>query len=203
MVAAQITSDPEVVIQAFSIPQHIWIHHVLATINSIWRWHITTKYSTSSEAHEWKCLNRLELKRACQDEWQAHDLRIDIRSASRILLPALHRLVQGRVEENSSTRTPMGSGTHILFFDGGSRRNPGSGGSGAVIIYASSRPPASHIIWAGSLSLANKLTPNNVAEFTGLMVGLETAQGLRLRDITVIGASALILGWMCGFRPPG
>lgn len=47
--------------------------------------------------------------------------------------------------------------------------------------------------WAGSASLANRTTTNNVAEYQGLIWGLAAAGHLRVDRIHVVGDSAMII----------
>ena len=59
---------------------------------------------------------------------------------------------------------------YILQFDGGSRGNPGSAGSGAVMYSVSAR--GREEVWSGYWYLGDGVT-NNVAEYVGLIQGLE------------------------------
>ncbi|KAG7376700.1 hypothetical protein PHYPSEUDO_012865 [Phytophthora pseudosyringae] len=51
----------------------------------------------------------------------------------------------------------------VLFFDGGSRGNPGPGGSGSAIVKIGGTPCAPTILWMASVSYAHKTT-NNIAK---------------------------------------
>jgi hypothetical protein len=82
----------------------------------------------------------------------------------------------------------------LLFFDGGSRGNPGPGGSGAVIVRARDD---FEIIWMASMSFARRTTTNNYAEFQGLCTGLHAAVRHQWHPLTVIGDSAMILSLSC------
>lgn len=77
--------------------------------------------------------------------------------------------------------------TYLLQFDGGSRGNPGSGGSGAVL-YENQKE-----IWNGYFYLGAHGITNNVAEYWGLVHGLRQCTELGLKNITVQGDSELIL----------
>jgi hypothetical protein len=61
---------------------------------------------------------------------------------------------------------------YLLFFDGGSRGNPGPGGSGATVVRWPTSGGAFQLVWAGSMSNAAQTTTNNVAESMGYNVGL-------------------------------
>ncbi|GMF34938.1 unnamed protein product [Phytophthora fragariaefolia] len=59
----------------------------------------------------------------------------------------------------------------LLFFDGGSRGNPGPGGAGSVILQVGGSKATARILWMASVSYAHKTT-NNIAEYHGLLNGL-------------------------------
>jgi ribonuclease HI len=87
----------------------------------------------------------------------------------------------------------------LLFFDGGSRGNPGPGGSGSVIVRARD---SFEIIWMASMSFAGRTTTNNFAEFQGLCTGLQAAVRHQWHPLTVIGDSAMILSLMRRRKTP-
>lgn len=80
---------------------------------------------------------------------------------------------------------------YVLFFDGCSKGNPGLAGAGAVI-YEDERE-----IYANSAFVGEKET-NNVAEYTGLIMGLEQANKLGIHHITIKGDSQLVIRQMKG-----
>ncbi|KAJ0397960.1 hypothetical protein ATCC90586_002023 [Pythium insidiosum] len=88
---------------------------------------------------------------------------------------------------------PSQGGKYLLFFDGGSRGNPGPGGSGAVIVALAGPHADPMVIRAAAMSYANPQTTNNTAEYGGLLAGLRVAAQRRLRPLEVIGDSRLIL----------
>ncbi|KAJ0409672.1 hypothetical protein P43SY_008544 [Pythium insidiosum] len=88
---------------------------------------------------------------------------------------------------------PSQGGKYLLFFDGGSRGNPGPGGSGAVIVALAGPHADPMVIWAAAMSYADPQTTNNTAEYGGLLAGLRAAAQRRLRPLEVIGDSRLIL----------
>ncbi|GAB9476291.1 reverse transcriptase [Globisporangium polare] len=53
----------------------------------------------------------------------------------------------------------------ILFFDGGSRGNPGPRGSGSVILRVNPNNRQATATWVASMAYANRRTTNNVAEY--------------------------------------
>lgn len=73
----------------------------------------------------------------------------------------------------------------ILFFDGASRGNPGKAAGAAVIIM----PDGDRHTAAEFLPFAT----NNVAEYTGLIVGLKQAAALGIRELEIRGDSNLVV----------
>jgi len=78
----------------------------------------------------------------------------------------------------------------IIHVDGGSRGNPGPAGAGAVItiddeVHATVSKFIGH-------------TTNNVAEYTGLVLALEKALHLGLKQVTVYMDSELVVKQMTG-----
>jgi ribonuclease HI len=78
---------------------------------------------------------------------------------------------------------------YTLKFDGCSKGNPGLSGAGAVI-YKNNEE-----IWCSSIYVGNKET-NNVAEYNGLVIGLDEALKLGIKDLLVMGDSELIIKQM-------
>lgn len=80
---------------------------------------------------------------------------------------------------------------YVLFFDGCSKHNPGPSGAGAVLYHNGVE------IWSKAVFVGNKET-NNVAEYTGMIVGLTHAVELGLRKLVVKGDSNLVIQQMNG-----
>ena len=80
---------------------------------------------------------------------------------------------------------------HKLQFDGCSKSNPGIAGAGAVI-YKFNKEISAKIQFVG-----NNET-NNVAEYTGLIIGLKEAINLGIKEIDVEGDSMLVIKQMKG-----
>ena len=80
---------------------------------------------------------------------------------------------------------------HKLQFDGCSKSNPGIAGAGAVI-YKFNKEISSKIQFVGNNST------NNVAEYTGLIIGLKDAINLGIKELTVEGDSLLVINQMNG-----
>lgn len=78
-----------------------------------------------------------------------------------------------------------------LQFDGCSKSNPGIAGAGAVI-YKFNKEIYSTIQFVGNNST------NNVAEYTGLIIGLKLAIEMEIKNIAVEGDSLLVIKQMKG-----
>ena len=91
---------------------------------------------------------------------------------------------------------------YVLFFDGVSRVNPGPGGAGAIILMCSVSPASARIRWMCSVSLANRTTTNNTAEYEALLFGFRKAHEYHLQRLHVVSDSELIMGQLRRRRPP-
>ena len=80
--------------------------------------------------------------------------------------------------------------------------DPGFGGAGFIIDVGGRDTKPLLILWMGSVSLATATTPNDVAEYKGLLFGLRKAQAYNRNGIHVVGDSNLILGQMRRRREP-
>jgi ribonuclease HI len=78
-----------------------------------------------------------------------------------------------------------------LFTDGAARGNPGPAGAGAVIISAEGHVVAKIGKYLGE-------TTNNVAEYTGLILGLKRAKAMGLRELEVLADSELVVKQLTG-----
>ena len=80
---------------------------------------------------------------------------------------------------------------YTMYFDGCSKGNPGEAGAGAVIYQNETE------IWSSSVYVGAKET-NNVAEYTGMILGLTEAVGRNIKNISVKGDSMLVIKQMRG-----
>ncbi len=78
-----------------------------------------------------------------------------------------------------------------LFTDGAARGHPGPAGAGAVII-----SPEGHVVAKVGKYLGE--TTNNVAEYTGLILGLKRAKAMGLRELEVLADSELLVKQLSG-----
>jgi ribonuclease HI len=81
----------------------------------------------------------------------------------------------------------------VIYADGGSRGNPGPSGSGAVI---KAHDENGEIL--ANLSKYVGITTNNVAEYTGLLIGLTKAIEMGVAEVEVRMDSELIVKQMKG-----
>ncbi len=79
----------------------------------------------------------------------------------------------------------------VLYFDGGSRGNPGPAGYGFVL----ERPGGESLASDGD---AIGVATNNVAEYRGLIAGMRCASELGVRQLKVFGDSKLVIEQMKG-----
>jgi len=79
----------------------------------------------------------------------------------------------------------------LLKFDGCSKGNPGLAGAGAVL-YNNDKE-----IWGKSVFMGDKKT-NNEAEYTGLIIGLNEAINMNIKNLSVEGDSMLVIKQMNG-----
>jgi len=85
--------------------------------------------------------------------------------------------------------------TYELYFDGASKRNPGPAGAGAVLYEITSDGPRE--IWSKAHFVGNKAT-NNMAEYTGLIIGLQELNNREIKQCAVYGDSNLVIQQMRG-----
>ena len=81
--------------------------------------------------------------------------------------------------------------TYILYFDGCSKGNPGLGGAGAVLYKDGEE------LWGSSQLVGEKVT-NNVAEYCGLIMGLQEVFTRNIKTVVVRGDSQLVIKQMKG-----
>jgi ribonuclease HI len=106
------------------------------------------------------------------------------------------------VEARTSTDAPdAGRHSRPLFY-GGSRGNPGPGGSGAWVVRITGPDGTATLVWSAAMSVAHRSTTNNQAEYDGLLAGLQAAARHRWPNLEVVGDSALILRQLRDYRPP-
>ena len=73
----------------------------------------------------------------------------------------------------------------VVHVDGGSRRNPGPAAAAAVV-----RSPEGDVLDEAAVTIGR--ASNNVAEYRGLLLGLERARALGATEVDVVNDSELI-----------
>ena len=86
---------------------------------------------------------------------------------------------------------------HTLYFDGCSKGNPGPAGAGAVLYINNDGDDIGQEVWAKAAFVGKKET-NNVAEYTGLVIGLAEANNQGIQHLVVKGDSKLVIEQMKG-----
>lgn len=80
---------------------------------------------------------------------------------------------------------------YVLYFDGCSKGNPGLGGAGAVLYKDDVE------VWGASQVVGTKVT-NNIAEYSGLIMGLNEVFTRNIKTLVVRGDSQLVIKQMKG-----
>jgi ribonuclease HI len=78
-----------------------------------------------------------------------------------------------------------------LYSDGAARGNPGPAGAGAVIV-----SPNGHVVAKIGKFLGE--STNNVAEYTGLILGLKRARAMGIKELDVFSDSELLVKQLAG-----
>ena len=131
-----------------------------------------------------------EVERAARESAQELDAAMneskvdrDRKKKERVVVAAAEREAERAVEARP-VRTR-------LFTDGAARGNPGPAGAGAVII-----SPDGHVVAKVGKYLGE--TTSNVAEYTGLILGLKRAKAMGLRELDVLADSELLVKQLSG-----
>ena len=79
-----------------------------------------------------------------------------------------------------------------VYIDGGARGNPGPAGAGVVILDRADGQP----LYEGGVFLGR--ATNNVAEYSGLLTGLEVSARLGASEVEIVSDSELLVRQMTG-----
>ena len=96
-----------------------------------------------------------------------------------------------KINYKMNVSVPMLTHEFKMQFDGCSKGNPGLSGCGAVIYHYNKE------IWSKQMFVGVKET-NNVAEYNGLLLGLQGAIHLKIKNLFVEGDSKIIIKQMKG-----
>ncbi|KAJ0392010.1 hypothetical protein ATCC90586_011855 [Pythium insidiosum] len=184
----------------------VWQQLVLETIVTILAWRRASDDPDDAWSERRACATHTAM---CQQVLRTLSYRL---ANSRTADPLASRLVDTIRElaiehPPSEPAPPTPSATsprlrHVLFFDGGSRGNPGRGGAGAFIVQYAISTATPTVVWSAAMSLAAPTTTNNQAEYHGLLTGLRAAHDHDWHHLDVVGDSALIIRQMSRYRPP-
>lgn len=86
--------------------------------------------------------------------------------------------------------------TCVIHTDGGARGNPGPAGAGVVIAAADASGRGATVVYEAGFYLGE--TTNNVAEYTGLIRGLEQAKALGFDAVVIRSDSQLMVKQLLG-----
>jgi ribonuclease HI len=116
--------------------------------------------------------------------------RTDLKRSHREETQVSSTLVVAELSVRAPKRPFVQPDLHLLRFDGGSRGNPGIGGSGAVLL-----APNGSIIQELAVFAGDYVT-NNEAEYKGLLAGLKAAYVSGVKHLLVEGDSLLVINQM-------
>lgn len=180
--------------------EQCWRVGILTVLQLIWQWrvaHFDVTKTTNLGAFAARLSIRL-LQGYRTVLAKAQRAPLAVRIATEIVVTALqvHQPLAAPMENSSGA-------VYVLFFDGGSRGNPGPGGSGSVILrvnLAGGSPGT--LVWCASMAYGHRKTTNNVAEYRGLLCGLTYALTHQLNPLHVVGDSDMIVSQQRDRRPP-
>jgi ribonuclease HI len=171
--------------------------------HAVWRWrveHFDETNDVSAARHNLLLVTRL------REGYASMHFYVDPTGHRRLISTAAGVVKQALRQPWNGSHQAVGPLTadccYLLFFDGGSRGNPGPGGSGATVVRWPTSGGAFQLVWAGSMSYAAQTTTNNVAEYMGLIVGLTACCKFGFSPLHVIGDSALIIRQQLTRTPP-
>uniref|UniRef100_A0AAV1TUA8 Uncharacterized protein n=1 Tax=Peronospora matthiolae TaxID=2874970 RepID=A0AAV1TUA8_9STRA len=119
----------------------------------------------------------------------------DIRAAADVACTAFEDTVTEEVPRMSQLADDSSA---VLFFDGGSRGNPGPGGAGAIIITNAGSLESAGVRWMCSVSLAASTTTHNAAAYKALPLGFARRWGTIYNAYTSFGTAMSIGGGPAG-----
>jgi ribonuclease HI len=105
--------------------------------------------------------------------------------------PTTNHFVGEILLSNDECKYEKEENQYVLYFDGCSKGNPGLGGAGAVLYKDGEE------VWGSSKLVGEKVT-NNVAEYSGLIMGLQEVFIRKIKNILVRGDSQLVIKQMKG-----
>jgi ribonuclease HI len=184
-----------------ALMQSVWERHVLAGFQTIWNWRhgsgdadIPWTYPTARSAYQGRLVDSLTAA--------ATALPASHPGADTLRQLPLHCRRCALAHARPTAAPSLPTDAYVLFFDSGSRGNPGPGGAGAVVLRTSCLRDNPQLVWSAAMSLAAPTTNNNQAEYVGLVTGLAAAERHNWRPLEVVGDSLLIVRQLAQYHPP-
>lgn len=132
---------------AHEVIDSVWRAQVSQALHAIWEWrHSNLPPASTMNVHACVVLVRRAAERRIHFDLMAAAFKTDgSRPGRTALLLALKGLFK-HPPFNISTTPTLSDTAIVLFFDGGSRGNPGPGGAGAVLVRADKRGPHAEVL---------------------------------------------------------
>jgi hypothetical protein len=173
----------------------MWRLGAAVLLTAIWRWNVDRLHPEGRRARTLAEAVTGAMS-GVKEAYARHKMgKFPLTAMSHTALRIVGKIIRHWAEEqNEPTQVSKSTAMQrIDFFDGGSRGNPGPGGSGSVFVEKSATTSAGTIVWAAVTALGCPNMNNNVAEFVGLHRLLQYASRRGWKDIHVVGGSAMIL----------
>ena len=138
-----------------------------------------------------KVRKQSEVERAARTSAEDLDAAMNESKAEREQKRRQRATAAERERAEVATKVAEGPPRVRLFSDGAARGNPGPAGAGAVIV-----SPAGHIMAKIGKFLGE--STNNVAEYTGLILGLKRAKAMGIKELDVFSDSELLVKQLAG-----
>ena len=185
--------------ELYPVVSLLWRHTAVATLHAIWCAQLRLRHEPTASATVMRAVINASIHGGLSSLGHLmRDFDSDAHRTPRgrvmaVLVATLQDLLSERDRDRTCPRPLASRSVFLLFFDGGSRGNPGPGGSGSVIVRLDIDTHATDICWASSMSYARVDTTNNTAEYWGLIHGLRRAAAARYSPLHVIGDSNMII----------
>lgn len=174
--------------------RHVWVGIMLTVVHGLWAWRIGIVMDPQHDAAVLRVKARDRLRQWIRTLPRTFVYSRDpaAATAERAILLCLLRM--WTTEDSSRTEVVLqGPTQYVCFFDGGSRGKPSTGGSGSVIVAVDRTTRAAAVVWFAYMAYGIRATTNNVAEYWGLVRGLQYAKDTCRRPLHVVRDSSLIL----------
>jgi ribonuclease HI len=138
-----------------------------------------------------KVRKQTEVERAARTSAEELDAAMNESKVERERKKKQRAVEAEREREEALAKEAEGPPRTRLYTDGAARGNPGPAGAGAVIV-----SPAGHIMAKIGKFLGE--STNNVAEYTGLILGLRRAKAMGIKELDVYSDSELLVKQLAG-----